>query len=69
MKNNIYDGLKWSITLGLPALAVFVQTLGLNFVLWSANGVDANAVLILNALGALGAAWLGISSINYRKDK
>lgn len=69
MKNNIYDGLKWAITLGLPALAVFVQTLGLNFVLWSANGVDANAVLILNALGALGAAWLGISSINYRKDK
>lgn len=69
MKNSIYDGAKWAITLGLPTLAVFLQTIGLNFVLWDTNGVEVNVVLLLNSIGALGAAWLGISSINYRKEK
>lgn len=68
MKNQVYDGAKWAITLGLPTLAVFIQTIGLNFVLWNTNGVEVNVVLLLNSIGALGAAWLGISSINYRKQ-
>lgn len=69
LSNQVYDGLKWAITVGAPSLAVFVQTLGLNFILWSTNGVDVNVVLLLNALGALGATWLGISAINYKKEQ
>lgn len=65
MTNKIYDIAKWTITVGLPAVAVFVQTLGLNFVLWTANNVEVNVVLLLTAVMALGATWLGISSIKY----
>lgn len=69
MSNKIYDIIKWSVTVGLPATAVFVQTLGLNFVLWSTNGVDVNVVLLMTAVMALGATWLGISSIQYKANK
>lgn len=69
ISNQTYDALKWAITVGSPSLAVFIQTLGLNFNLWVANGVEVNVVLLLNALGALGATWLGISAINYKKEQ
>lgn len=68
MTNKIYNAFKWGITVGLPSIAVFVQTLGLNFVLWTANGIEVNVVLLLTAIGALGAVWLGISSIKYHKE-
>lgn len=69
MTNKLYDIAKWTITVGLVGLAVFVQTLGLNFVLWNANGVEVNVVLLLNSIAALGATYLGISSINYRRGE
>lgn len=69
MSNKIYDILKWAITVGIVGLAVFVQTLGLNFVLWNTNGVEVNVVLLLNSIAALGATYLGISSIQYKKSE
>jgi len=69
MTNKLYDTAKWTITVGLVGLATFVQVLGLNFVLWVANGVEVNVVLLLNALAALGATYLGISAYQYKKSQ
>lgn len=56
---NIYKILKWLGLIALPAVAVFVSTVG------QAWGLDAAvlnaAVTTLNALGVLVGALLGIS--------
>lgn len=60
--NRVYDILKWLGLIVLPALAVFVGTVG---PAWDWPCVDA-IVVTLNALGILSGALIGVSAIKQR---
>ena len=57
--NRLYDILKWVGLIVCPALAVFVQTIGLA---WGFADTSA-VVLTLNAFGALIGALIGASAL------
>ena len=56
---------KWLGLIVLPALAVFVNTVG---PAWGWPHVDA-IVITLNALGILAGALIGVSAIKQRLDR
>lgn len=57
--DGIYAILKWAGLIALPAVAVFVSTVGQA---WGLDAATLNAVVTtLNALGVLVGALLGIS--------
>lgn len=58
--SRVYDILKWLGLIVLPALALFVSTVG---PAWGWTHVDA-----LNALGILAGALIGVSAIKQRLD-
>ena len=64
LPNRAYDVLKWLALIVLPALAVFVNTVG---PAWGWPHVDA-IVTTLNALGILAGALIGVSAIKQRLD-
>ena len=64
LPNRVYDVLKWLGLIVLPALAVFVNTVG---PAWGWPHVDA-IVTTLNALGILAGALIGVSAIKQRLD-
>lgn len=63
--SRVYDILKWLGLIVLPALAVFVGTVG---PAWGWPHVDA-IVIALNALGTLAGALIGVSAIKQRLDR
>lgn len=63
--DKAYDVLKWVGLVVLPALAVFVGTVG---PAWGWHYVDA-IVITLNALGILAGALIGVSAIKQRLDR
>ena len=65
MSNDVYDFLKWSCLLFLPALSCFVAAV---FPLWGLPYADEIAQTI-TALATLIGACLGISSMNYYKKE
>lgn len=65
LPNRVYDVLKWLGLIVLPALAVFVNTVG---PAWGWPYVDA-IVTTLNALGILAGALIGVSAIKQRLDR
>ncbi|MDG5953512.1 phage holin [Bifidobacterium longum] len=65
MPSRVYDVLKWLGLIVLPALAVFVNTVG---PAWGWPHVDA-IVITLNALGILAGALIGVSAIKQRLDR
>ena len=62
--SRVYDVLKWLGLIVLPALALFVNTVG---PAWGWPHVDA-IVTTLNALGILAGALIGVSAIKQRID-
>lgn len=62
--SRVYDILKWLGLIVLPALALFVGTVG---PAWGWTHVDA-IVTTLNALGILAGALIGVSAIKQRLD-
>lgn len=62
--SRVYDILKWLGLIVLPALALFVNTVG---PAWGWTHVDA-IVITLNALGILAGALIGVSAIKQRLD-
>ena len=62
--SRVYDVLKWLGLIVLPALALFVNTVG---PAWGWPHVDA-IVTTLNALGILAGALIGVSAIKQRLD-
>ena len=62
--SRVYDILKWLGLIVLPALALFVNTVG---PAWGWPHVDA-IVTTLNALGILAGALIGVSAIKQRID-
>ena len=65
LPNRAYDVLKWLGLIVLPALALFVNTVG---PAWGWTHVDA-IVTTLNALGILAGALIGVSAIKQRLDR
>lgn len=63
--DKAYDVLKWVGLVVLPALAVFVQTVG-TAVGWTGTGIT---VTVLTALGTLVGALIGVSAIKQRLDR
>lgn len=63
--SRVYDILKWLGLIVLPALALFVGTVG---PAWGWTHVDA-IVITLNALGILAGALIGVSAIKQRLDR
>lgn len=62
---RVYDILKWLGLIVLPALALFVNTVG---PAWGWPHVDAT-VTTLNALGTLAGALIGVSAVKQRLDR
>ncbi|MBM6756683.1 holin [Collinsella tanakaei] len=63
---QIYQVLKWAGLIALPALAVFVSTVGQA---WGMDPGLSNAIVTtLNALGVLVGALLGISQATGKPD-
>ena len=62
--SRVYDILKWLGLIVLPALALFVNTVG---PAWGWPHVDA-IVTTLNALGILAGTLIGVSAIKQRID-
>ena len=63
--SRVYDVLKWLGLIVLPALALFVNTVG---PAWGWPHVDA-IVTTLNALGILAGALIGVSAIKQHLDR
>ena len=63
--SRVYDILKWLGLIVLPALALFVNTVG---PAWGWPHVDA-IVTTLNALGILAGALIGVSAIKQHLDR
>lgn len=58
LPNNVYDVLKWIAMIAIPAIAVFVGVVGQAFE-WGQVGI---AVTVINAVGTLIGALIGVSS-------
>ena len=63
--NRIYDILKWIGGIVLPALAVFIVTMGDTWNLQYANEISATVTALAVFLNAL----LGVSSIKYHQEE
>ena len=63
--NNVYDKLKWVCMFFLPALSVFVTTMGMIWG-WDLAPQVSKTIVAVNALLAM---MLGISTINYNKGQ
>jgi len=65
LSDSVYDILKWVVMLALPAIATLVGSLG---VIWGLPYADSiqNTIVAVNAALAM---MLGISTVNYQKEK
>lgn len=63
LNNKAYDVLKWLVMIALPAIAVFIKSVGLEIGFANPDEV----VTILNAITALLGALIGVSSYQYGK--
>lgn len=65
MSNKVYDILKYIALIGIPAIVVFINTLGK---IWGFPNIDAISGTI-SAVGVLLGALLQLSSYNYSKKQ
>lgn len=63
LPNNVYDFLKWSCLIAVPALITLISTLGTIY------GQDMTTVTAtIGAVATFVGALIGISNSNYYKD-
>lgn len=65
MNDNLYDWLKWTAIVCLPALSTFIVVISR---IWGWADLGSMIGQSITALGVLLGALLGISSLNYKKD-
>lgn len=65
MSNKFYNTAKWIVLTVLPAISVFIMTVGTKIGISNPDDV----VTVLNAGTALLGAILGVSSIQYHKGQ
>ena len=63
MSNRVYDILKWTAILALPAIATFTQTICTVWSLPYGDEISTTITALATCLGAL----LGISNLNYKR--
>lgn len=63
LNNKAYDVLKWLVMIALPAIAVFIKSVGIEIGIDNPDAV----VTILNAITALLGTLIGVSSYQYGK--
>lgn len=65
LNNKVYEVLKWLTMIALPAISVFIGTVGTEL------GVSdpETMVVVLNAITVLMGSLIGVSTLNYNKDK
>ena len=64
LNDKAYEILKWLCLICIPAVAVFISQVG------DAIGIQNvdTVVLVLNAVGTLIGALIGVSTYNYRQE-
>lgn len=65
MNNKTYDYLKWIVLVVMPSFAVLISTIGSSLA-WEHTEI---AVTILNAVAVFLGTSLGVSSMNYQKNR
>lgn len=65
MSNKVYDVLKWIVVIVVPALVLFVNTLG---EIWGLT-FTAEISATISAIGVFLGAIIQISSYKYSKDQ
>ena len=65
LSNNVYNILKWVCLIVLPAVAVLYATLGNT---WGFPYVD-QIVITINAIATFIGVVIGVSTMNYNKNK
>lgn len=63
--DKVYDYLKWICLICLPAIAWFINTIS---PYWGWQNTEA-IVATINALGTLVGILIGVSTVNYNKQK
>lgn len=64
MSNSLFDKLKWLAIIGMPALATAYATIAAIWGLPFGDEVPKTIMAIATLLGA----WLGVSTIHYKKN-
>ena len=65
LNNKSYEIMKWITMIALPAISVFIGAVGVDL---GVSDPDT-LVTILNAITVLMGSLIGVSTLNYNKDK
>ena len=65
LNNKSYEIMKWITMIALPAFSVFIGAVGVEL------GISdpETMVVVLNAITVLMGSLIGVSTLNYNKDK
>ena len=65
LNNKSYEIMKWITMIALPAISVFIGAVGVELGISDPDTL----VTILNAITVLMGSLIGVSTLNYNKDK
>lgn len=65
LNDKLYNTLKWIVMIALPAIAVFIKSVGVEIGIQDPDTV----VVVLNGVTALLGSLIGVSTLQYNKDK
>lgn len=65
LSNKSYEIMKWITMIALPAISVFIGAVGVELGISDPDTL----VTILNAITVLMGSLIGVSTLNYNKDK
>lgn len=65
LSNKNYEIMKWITMIALPAISVFIGAVGVELGISDPDTL----VTILNAITVLMGSLIGVSTLNYNKDK
>ena len=65
LNNKSYEIMKWVTMIALPAISVFIGTVGVELGISEPDTL----VTVLNAITVLMGSLIGVSTLNYNNDK
>ena len=65
LNNKSYEIMKWITMIALPAISVFIGAVGMELGISDPDTL----VTVLNAITVLMGSLIGVSTLNYNKDK
>lgn len=66
LSNDVYDKLKFMVTVFIPALATFIGTIGVAI---GYPEITGTLVTVISAFGLFVGSLIGLSSVNYYGDE